>query len=184
MERKTDNPNLSSFADFWKSIDPAEQHAINRYQEIAGAYNDLWKAIYLRTETKSWENDPQKLGSCAISDIDSLQGMPDLILADMAELRNRRSNETSGGRNSIGCPHHRKESGCVLEELKGPYCIDYVDFYLDDEIEERFGLCLMPIMPYLERVVSVEEEDLSSRVISSMIQVQEFIETFPILNNH
>ncbi len=36
------NPNLSSYAEYWHSIDPIKRHAIGQYHAIAGAHNSLW----------------------------------------------------------------------------------------------------------------------------------------------
>jgi len=125
------------------------------------------------------------LGSCAITGEEASQGLEELgIREGLIELRNSRSNETPGVQSKKACPHHRLGIGCAIGDLKSPYCLDYIEFYLDDEIEERFGLCLMPIKPYLERAVSGEEGDLIPKSISSINQVREFIEGFPILNNH
>ncbi len=190
------NPNLISFAEYWASIDPSEIPAIEQYQAIAGDYYNLWKEIYLRTTTKEWERDPQGLGTCAISDEYATDGLDVVNQFDIIELRNRRNNETPLMGKTKGCPHHRPGVGCVLGDLKGPKCLDYIALYMDDEIEERFGICLMPIKPYLLRVglAGVDQsiipfefhpevnDGFTKLTVASISTVTEYIKTFPILS--
>src|SRR3989344_6744497 len=106
MEREIRNPDLSSYAQYWNSIGAPEKTKIKEYQVIAGAYDALWRAIYLRTETKAWELDPKSLGSCDITDEEATQGLDILVGEELIELRNRRSNESAGTNKGRGCPHH------------------------------------------------------------------------------
>ena len=124
-----------------------------------------------------------------------------LILAE--KLKNQKirghafnfSNETPINGRLNGCPHHREGVGCVLKELKGPKCLDYIDLYIDDEIERRFGVCLMPIKPYLDRVglagadqniipLTLHPEvndEFTLKTIGAINQVTDYIKGFPIL---
>lgn len=189
------NPNLSTYAEYWQSIDPVEQHAIGQYHAIAGAHNNLWDEIYKRTLTKAWQEDPRGLGSCAIPDSYATDGLDSVFTFDLIQLRNRRSNETPVANHLNGCPHHREGVGCVLNELKGPKCLDYVDMYIDDEIEQRFGICLMPVKPYLDRVglAGADQsivpmvlhpevnDEFTAKTVAAINQVTDYIKTFPIL---
>lgn len=193
------NPDLSSFAEFWASIDPLERRVIGQYQEIAGAYDALWQVIYARTITKAWETDPKSLGSCAVSDEVATDGLDVIHQYEIIQLRNRRNNETPLNGKTQGCPHHRPNTGCILGDLKGPKCLDYVDMYIDDEIEERFGICLMPVKPYLLyvgqggvdqsiapwRFHPEANESFVVKTITAINQVREYVEAFPVLSaNH
>ena len=189
------NPNLSFYADYWRTIDPIDRHAINQYHAIAGAHNLLWEEIYKRTTTKAWEQDQKGVGSCDIPDAYATDGLDSVFTFDLIQLRNRRSNETPINGRLNGCPHHREGVGCVLKELKGPKCLDYIDLYIDDEIERRFGVCLMPIKPYLDRVglagadqniipLTLHPEvndEFTLKTIGAINQVTDYIKGFPIL---
>lgn len=189
------NPHRPSFAEIWADIEPGEIAAIEQYQAIAGAYNNLWKEIYLRTTTKEWERDPQGLGSCNISDEHATDGLDTVFTHDLIQLRNSRNNETPLMGKMSGCPHLRPNVGCVLGDLKGPKCLDYTPLYMDDELEERFGICLMPVQPYLLRVglAGVNQsiipfefhpevnDGFTRNTVASINMVTDYIKGFPIL---
>lgn len=192
------NPGLSSFTEYWESIDPVERKAIGQYMAIAGAHDSLWREIYKRTTTKAWEQDPKGLGSCDITDENATDGLGAVYTDDLIQLRNRKSNETLLVGKKGGCPHHRPGVGCDLGNLKGPICLDYIDLYMDDEIEERFGICLMPVKPYLDRVglAGVDQsvipwefnpelnDEFTAKTVSAINDVTDFIKGFPILTFH
>lgn len=189
------NPNLESFKEYWQSLEPREGECISQYQAIAGAYDNLWKEIYKRTTTKEWEQDPQGLGSCNISDEYATDGLDAVYAHDLISLRNLRNNETPLMGKKTGCPHLRPDIGCILGDLKGPKCLDYTALYIDDEIEERFGICLMPVRPYLLQVglAGVDQsvipwefhpevnDEFTRKTVESITAVTDYIKEFPIL---
>ncbi len=189
------NPNLSTYADFKAEIESPIAHAISQYQAIAGAHNTLWLEIYKRIAKRAWEMDGIGVGSCEIPDEYAVDGLDTVFNYELIELRNRRSNETPVSGKMVGCPHHRPGIGCDLINLKGPKCLDYIDLYADEEIQERFGICLMPIKPYLDRVGQAGadqtklgvlgfhpqvNDEFTAKTVASIDQVIAYIETFPI----
>lgn len=166
-----------------KSLDSPGRFAIEQYMQIAGAHNSLWQEIYLRTATKEWVTDG--FGSCDITKEDSEIGIIEEIKPDLIGLREIRNEETDGKRNRRGCPNHRDGAGCILGNLKSPHCLDYMPFYLDDEIEQRFGICLMPIKPYLDRVSNLqnsnmgETEKFTSDTLEAIEKLTDYIKSFP-----
>ena len=163
--------------------------------DIANAHDSLWQEIYKRTTTKSWERDPKGIGSCNVSDEIVTEGLATPFKSDLIQLRNRRSNEVPLTGTNGGCPHHRPNVGCVLGGLKAPLCLDYEDLFMKPEIEARFGICLMPVKPYLLHVVDAqvdqngtpinfdpkENADFTARTVASINLVTDYIKEFPIL---
>ncbi len=185
------NPNLSSFGEHWQSLDPQRRHVIEQYQAIAAAYDQLWQEIYPRTPIKPWEQDSTGLGSCDISEEFAAGGLDAISPSQVIELRHRRNNETPLMGKKGGCPNHRPGIGCSLGDLKGPICLDYIDLYMDDEIEFRFGICLMPVKSYLLQVgrgaadqngLHPEANDeLTQATVASIQRVTDYIKGFPII---
>jgi len=168
------NPNLSTFAEYWQSLNPRERQAIEQYMAIANADNNLWQEIYKRIDiAKSWERDPRGIGSCDMSD------------KSITPLMGKKG----------GCPHHRPGVGCVLGGLKTPLCLDYIDLFVKPAIEARFGICLMPVEPYLRRVglAGVDQSiipwefhpevnnEFTRKTVASINMVTDYIKGFPIL---
>ncbi len=191
------NPNLSTFAEYWQSLDPSERRAIKQYMAIVNADTNLWQEIYKRIDiAKSWERDPRGIGSCDMSDKSITEGLVTPFKADLIQLRDRRNNETPLMGKKGGCPHHRPGVGCVLGGLKTPLCLDYIDLFVKPAIEARFGICLMPVEPYLLHVglAGVDQsiipwefhpevnDEFTRKTVASITAVTDYIKTFPILS--
>lgn len=43
-------------------------------------------------------------------------------------------------KSTCGCPYHRSNKGCNLDDLKSPFCLSYIEN--GNEIYERFGINL------------------------------------------
>jgi hypothetical protein len=177
------NPKLSGFAQYYESINPKEKKAVEEYMAIAGAYNNLWLEIYKRTTTKSWERDSRGLGSCGVSNECAKTGFEDTLVPNhLIRLRELRNNEIPKDGKNEGCPCHRPGVGCVVADLKGPLCLDYVDLYMKPEIEARFGICLMPIKPYLVRA-GRSGDGFADKTVTAINKVKDYITEFPILTS-
>lgn len=189
------NPSISTYTQFKEEIDGPIAHAVSQYQAIAGAHEKMWLEIYKRTDQKAWEMDGKGVGSCAIPDAYALDGLDTVFNYELIELRNRRSNETPVNGKMVGCPHHRPGIGCDLVNLKGPKCLDYVDMYTDEEVQNRFGICLLPIKPYLDRIgqAGVNQtlpgplvfhpevnDDFTLKTVAAINQVTDYIKSFPL----
>lgn len=190
------NPRKSTYAEFWQGLEEPVAHAVSQYQAIAGAHNTMWLEIYKRTRQRAWEMDGRGVGSCEIPDSYALDGLDTIFNYELIQLRNRRSNETPVAGKMLGCPHHRPNIGCDLVNLKGPKCLDYTDMYTDEEVQDRFGICIMPIKPYLDRIGQAGadqalpgplgfhpevNDDFTIKTVAAIDQVTEYIKTFPLV---
>lgn len=187
----------NTFETYFRSLSVEKQAAIGLYQQVAAAMNQLYQVICDRTTYKEWEdpfkNSPQDLGigDCHLSTIDSAQ---EIVDEDILVLRQRRSVETPGPQFSFGCDHHRKGVGCILGDLKSPFCIRYFRNPLLDEMKRRFGIEVFTqfdqaktaAVRVLKQVQDsslplVDKQLLVAEVIEKVRQAQNLIEPFPTI---
>lgn len=187
------NPAISTFSEYMDTLDSNQLEVLGQYILVTNAHNRLWQEIYKRTQTKSWKSDPNGIGSCNVSDELSLSGVPNTpFRQNLIEIRNRVNNQTPQNGKNGGCPNHRPNIGCVIGVLKGPLCLDYEDLFMKPEIEKRFGICLMPIKPYLDRISRGGSSRLGNSInpdlnreyalqaANSINNLTEFIMSFPV----
>lgn len=178
------------------------QHIAHQYVAVAGALNRLWKEISVRTTQESWRKDESTpwgsyygAGSCRDVDKalaeDLLDGPAQF---DIIQLRDQRNYRTPG--ETRFCPNHRVGKGCVLGDLKSPRCLDHIDGGHHEEIQERFGICLLDMrVPLLQiqgggrnprngdYMLRPEVNDEFVRVtIAGIEHLTDYIKTFPILH--
>lgn len=181
------------YAEYEADIEPDEMYVIRQYQAVAGAFDQLWKEISLRTNKGEWREDG--VGSCRIDKPLSEDLLDGPVSLKIIGLRERKDHETTGW-TGHACPYHRPGQGCILGNLKSPRCLDHHDYQHDEEIEERFGLCIMDMRAPLARILmggwnpktTVAElkpqvnDELVKTMVAGTQAVIDHIKTFPILH--
>lgn len=139
-----------TYSGYFNCLPREKQHIIWQYQAVGGALDELWKEICLRTETALWKQDG--VGSCDADRFFSEEGLALVIRLEIVRLKELRSREYPGYNYQAVCPYHRPMIGCIAGDLRGPKCFNFVDPGLHKEMEERFGIHLLPIKPVLMRI--------------------------------
>lgn len=190
---------LTSFAAYWAGLSQEERHEVRSYQSVAAALNKLYLAICARTIYKEWEDPfrmaPQDrdIGDCHLSTADSAQEIENQHLL---ALRERRSAETPGPQHAAACGHHRQGIGCILGDLKSPFCLRYFRNPLLQEMHQRFGpdifqefkaakdeaISLLKLIQQPKR----DWNEVDALVVASQVRLRAVtlkIERFPVLAN-
>lgn len=171
---------LTSFAQYETQIRPDIARIIGRYRRVAGAFDNLWQAISVRSNQNAWRLESRGIGSCSGDSGLSIFGP---ARPDIFELRKRRNQETEGIRLAKACQFHRVGRGCVLGDLKSPLCLDYVDSLHGDEIQSRFKIGILKMEPTLLLILSGNtSDDLVQAAVEKIQNRIDYIETFPILH--
>lgn len=115
---------------------------VSQYTTIVGALDQMFKEIDLRSNGSFWRwNDSPYagVGGCKhINKSPSESGLVGSARNILIKLREQKEKEFPGSSSLSPCPYHRENHGCILEELKSPLCIEYVDN--PEEIKKRFGI--------------------------------------------
>jgi hypothetical protein len=169
---------------------------ISQYREITGALQHMFQVMSPRVKYELWKyvrptDEYHMVGSCGNQDRESSEEeLVGIARNTLIELRETRNAEASGESELTDCPYHRTEGGCVLGDLKGPYCIGHIDS--PSELNERFGLSgygmMRVIKENLAKILSAQtpEEIGNNRALVESFREQieattEHIETFPML---
>lgn len=128
---------------------------VRQYRAVVGALDNMFKEMSSRSEVMLWMVDG--IGTCRnatreISEYKIVGSARDTLIA----LRDERNKQIPGMKGDLTeCPYYRAGSGCVLGDLKGPYCIAYVDspfslrkfFKIDgDKLRDDIDLILLTIL--------------------------------------
>lgn len=169
---------------------------IGQYREVTSALQKMFEAMSPRIKYELWKwakpgDDYHMVGSCGNQDRESSeQELMGIARDALIELREARNAQAPGESELTDCPYHRTEGGCVLGDLKSPYCIGHIDS--PSEINERFGLSGYGMMRVakenLAKILSAQtpEEIENNRALVETFLGQieattEHIETFPML---
>lgn len=188
---------MEAFSEHFSRLDPEQRRVVELYQQVAGAMNELYFAILERTTYKEWEDpfrmnpEDRGIGDCHLSTADSAQEIEDEALL---KLRTLRSAETPGPQFGHVCGHHRIGVGCILGDLKSPFCLRYFRNPLLDEMRRRFGSAAfnqfdtarsqaMKTLKIIQEpdVTLMRKETLVQEVISLIHKAKESVELFPTL---
>lgn len=171
---------VTSFVQYEAKIRPEIAEIIGQYRKVAGEFDNLWRAISVRSNKNAWRLESRGIGSCHEDGGLSIFGpaRPDLF-----ELRKRKNRETGGVRLAQACQFHRAGRGCVLGDLKSPLCLDYVDSHHKDEIQRRFKVSMFKMEPTLLCILSGNADgNFVQMTVEKTQNMIDYIETFPILH--
>ncbi len=171
------------------------QHIAHQYVAVAGALDRLWKEISLRTNNSLWRQEGPYKGAGSCRDVD--KALAEDLLSDFTiiQLRDKRNYETPG--KVRYCPNHRVGKGCVLGDLKSPRCLDHIDDGHEEEIQARFGICLLDMRDPLLQIqgggtnrprngdytLRPEVNDEFVRVtVAGIEHLTDYIKSFPVLH--
>lgn len=188
---------MQTYEEFFTGLSPEKQRTVELYQSVAAAMNQLYFTILARTKYKEWEdpfkNNPEDLGigDCHLSTEDSAQEITDEAIL---ELRNLRSAERPGPQFRHACGHHRIGKGCILDDLKSPFCLRYFRNPLLDEMRRRFAQAPFTLFETARRLAMKalreiqneqlslsEKEALTKETLIHIRIATEAIKPFPVL---
>lgn len=188
---------MEAFSEYFSRLDLEQRRVVELYQQVADVMNELYFAILERTTYKEWEDpfrmnpEDRGIGDCHLSTADSAQEIEDEALL---KLRTLRSAETPGPQFGHVCGHHRIGVGCILGDLKSPFCLRYFRNPLLEEMRRRFGadtfgkfeVARSHAMRTLKDVQNpnlplAEKEQLAVDTIALAEEARKVIEAFPTL---
>lgn len=105
---------------------------VGQYSRLAGSFDQMFQVISpLVTYTAAlWKQEGPYKGSGSCRDMDkhtSEVGLKGIAKDILVLLREERAQQIPGVSLVSDCPYHREEGGCVLKELKGPYCLAHME---------------------------------------------------------
>lgn len=161
---------------------PEIERIITQYRKVVGAFEEMFQAISPRTSLEWWRSDG--IGSCRGGSRHE-GGLKGDAASQIINLRDARNLETAGEKveDSIVCPYHRKNFGCVLGDLKSPQCIAWIDE--PAELDERFGINGSQLRRHIDKVTKDifaggDNEDLVDKECEYAKQLTEYIKGFPL----
>lgn len=126
---------------------------VSQYRSVVGALGNMFKLMGERSEIELWRVDG--VGSCRNMDKESSEyRLEGPARAELILLRKQR-NATFPGRkgNLTDCPYFRERLGCVLGDLKSPYCIAHVDY--PASLNKYFEIDGYQFMQGIHRILAV-----------------------------
>lgn len=153
------------------------EQIVSQYTAFAGLVDQMFREMGLRSEIEWWRYDGA--GTC--------QGMTkkwveqDLVgpaAKRLIELRELRNSRFEGKSTTSKCPYHRNNIGCVLKELKDPYCASHVD--VPGRLKKTFGINggqLMRDLHYVFGVILNQDLDAASKLLSGDVSMVDFSES-------
>lgn len=176
-----------------------EKYIVEQYRTVAGVINTFWREVSLRTLSSSWRQEgPDKgMGSCAAVYKDLSEDLLDgPAYSRIIRLRDELNFETPGESGRCPCPYYREDKGCILGGLKSPRCLDHIDWGINSELVERFGICFTHVKEPLKRVLlgginpQVGDYEIKPEVNNGFVKTFcegaqatiDYIKTFPILH--
>lgn len=154
---------------------------VSRYRSVVGALDNMFKVIGLRSEVELWRVDG--VGSCRNMDRESSEyhlGGP--AKNELIRLREERNRNVPGKPSPLtDCPYHREGFGCVLGDLKGPYCISHID--RPSTLKRQLRINGYELMQDIDQVLQsiLLMGGTSPDIVEAISEMTKYIETYPIL---
>lgn len=172
---------------------------VSQYTTIVGALDKMFTEIDLRSNGSlwRWKDSPfEGVGSCKyISKGPSESGLVGLAKENLLDLREHRAQQFPGSSPLSSCPYHRENHGCILGDLKSPFCIDHIDGYDPmagyDELRDRFGIpsgqLQTDIGSILRSVLESKDPTQNNQFVSeaqnAISQMTEHVKRFPVIHD-
>lgn len=103
---------------------------VGQYVRLTGPIDQMFQVIGPRVVCTAslWRVDPFKgVGSCTMDKPSSETGISGVAKQLLITLREDRSRQIPGISTLSPCPYHRDDFGCVLGELKSPWCLSVME---------------------------------------------------------
>lgn len=126
---------------------------VGQYARLAGSIDQMFQVISPRVNytTGLWRQEGPYKNSGSCRDIDKCTseiGLVGIAKNRLIALREERNRQVPGSSTVSDCPYHRCESGCVLRELKSPYCLAHMEAPWE---LRKFGIAGFQLSTFIDR---------------------------------